>query len=127
MALKWKRSRKWSTNRDVRQERQDLSPPRAEILVGVPSSCVAEMVAQTPKDDGDGAITDDQILDAAYYALNGCGYGQLRTVIVDCNDGRITLRGRVPTYYLKQVAQTAVHRVDGIRGIDNNLQVVTPR
>lgn len=39
-------------------------------------------------------------------------------------EGTLTLRGRVPTYFLKQTAQEFVARVDGVKTVDNQLDVV---
>jgi osmotically-inducible protein OsmY len=41
-------------------------------------------------------------------------------------DGVLVLRGCLPTYYLKQVAQEVVVSVQGVERIDNQIQVVTP-
>ena len=75
--------------------------------------------------DGPGHIVahDHQIVDAAYRALRASGYGQLLSINVYCDHGRVTLQGRLPTFYLKQVAQSVLGRVDGIRDIDNDVTV----
>lgn len=38
--------------------------------------------------------------------------------------GRVVLRGRVPTWYHKQMAQEALRTVDGIAEIRNELRVI---
>jgi hypothetical protein len=38
----------------------------------------------------------------------------------------LVLRGRLPTYYLKQVAQEAVAHLEGVQGVENQIQVVPP-
>jgi hypothetical protein len=53
-------------------------------------------------------------------------YLALRNVSCDCRGGVLVLRGRLPSYYLKQVAQEAVVRLEGVERIDNQIQVVTP-
>jgi osmotically-inducible protein OsmY len=53
-------------------------------------------------------------------------YGALKSVSCDCRDGVLVLRGCLPSYYLKQVAQEVVARLEGVRRIDNQIQVVTP-
>ncbi len=40
--------------------------------------------------------------------------------------GLVVLRGCLPSYYLKQIAQTVVAQVEGVRRIDNRIQVVKP-
>ena len=46
---------------------------------------------------------------------------------IDCNyeDGVLTLHGRLPTYYLKQVLQTMLANVDGVTRIENQVDVVS--
>src|SRR5437763_588254 len=40
--------------------------------------------------------------------------------------GAVVLSGCLPSYYLKQVAQTVVAQVEGVRRIENRIQVVSP-
>jgi hypothetical protein len=41
------------------------------------------------------------------------------------NDGDVlTVRGRVPSFYLKQLLQTILMRVDGVRMVDNQVDVI---
>jgi hypothetical protein len=53
-------------------------------------------------------------------------YLALKNVTCDMLDGVLVLRGCLPTYYLKQVAQEAVAPLKGVERIDNQIQVVTP-
>jgi osmotically-inducible protein OsmY len=55
--------------------------------------------------------------------LRGNGYRVLKNVACDYRDGVLTLRGRLPSYYLKQVAQETVARIDGVQRIDNQIEV----
>ena len=73
--------------------------------------------------DEDRNMTDEQILELVNEALRGCG--QLRNLEANCDNGRVTLQGLVPTNYLKQVAQAVVQSVAGIRDIDNDIRVVS--
>jgi hypothetical protein len=41
------------------------------------------------------------------------------------SDGVLTIRGTVPTFYLKQVLQSLLQNLDGIRWIDNQVDVVS--
>ncbi len=47
-----------------------------------------------------------------------------RTLRFETDGGRIILRGRVGTWYQKQMAQELVRRVEGVEVIDNCLEVV---
>ena len=54
------------------------------------------------------------------------GYSELRRVACDFQDGVLTLRGRVFSYHLKQLAQALVLELKGVRELDNRLEVVAP-
>jgi hypothetical protein len=59
--------------------------------------------------------------------LHSSRYPALKTVCCDYRDGVLVLRGCLPTYYLKQVAQEVVaQQVQGLGRIDNQIQVVRP-
>jgi len=47
----------------------------------------------------------------------------LRRVSCEFDNGVLTLNGRLPSYYLKQVAQVAVAGVDGVAEIVNRIEV----
>jgi osmotically-inducible protein OsmY len=59
-------------------------------------------------------------------ALRATGYGPLRGVEVSVHGRYVILRGRVPSYYLKQVAQTTALSVSGARHLRNDLDVARP-
>jgi osmotically-inducible protein OsmY len=46
---------------------------------------------------------------------------------VSCHfhEGVLTLRGRVGSYYLKQVAQTLVRSLESVRQVSNQLMVIS--
>jgi hypothetical protein len=52
-------------------------------------------------------------------------YLALKNVTCDLFDGVLVLRGCLPSYYLKQIAQEAVALLEGVERIDNQIQVVT--
>jgi len=45
------------------------------------------------------------------------------TVRIEMRPGRVVLRGVVPSFYQKQIAQEVVRSVEGVERIDNQLQV----
>jgi osmotically-inducible protein OsmY len=53
-------------------------------------------------------------------------YLALRSVSCECREGVLVLRGCLPSYYLKQVAQEVVARLEGVETVDNQIQVVAP-
>jgi osmotically-inducible protein OsmY len=64
-------------------------------------------------------LAEDRLRSSPYLALR----------VIDCADheGSVTLRGCVPTYYLKQLAQEIVAGTDGVRAIHNRIQVMAPQ
>lgn len=67
---------------------------------------------------------DRRIADTVYQVLKASGYGQLMSLEVHCHQGRVRLEGCVSSYYLKQVAQSALNSVEGVSGIDNAVTVI---
>lgn len=57
-------------------------------------------------------------------ALEQSGYAAIRNLSFDLDDGELTLRGQVPSYYMKQIAVTTVAKVAGVTLIYNRLKVV---
>lgn len=56
--------------------------------------------------------------------LRRSGYLALQDVSCVVNGEHASLQGRLPSYYLKQVAQSIVAEVDGIRRVTNLIEVV---
>lgn len=69
---------------------------------------------------------DARITEQAAGRLNDRHYGVLKSVSCACRAGVLTLRGRVPTFYLKQIAQEAVADIPGVCRIDNRIEVAAP-
>lgn len=65
------------------------------------------------------------IIRSAEERLRRSGYLALRDITCDEQQGLLCLRGRVSSYYLKQVAQSVVADVEGVRGIINQIEVIT--
>ena len=58
--------------------------------------------------------------------LRGSSFLALRNVCCEYHEGVMTLRGRLPTYYLKQIAQELVAEVEGVQKVFNRIEVVAP-
>lgn len=58
--------------------------------------------------------------------LRRSGYLALWDVSCDVRGERVRLLGRLPSYYLKQVAQAVVAQVEGVRGVENLIEVASP-
>ncbi len=57
--------------------------------------------------------------------LRATGYLPLRDLDIFAAEGFVILRGRVPSYYLKQVAQAAVLGLPGVDDVRNELDVIS--
>jgi osmotically-inducible protein OsmY len=66
---------------------------------------------------------DRSIRECVNQVLRDTGYAPLRCIHCDVADGVVELTGSVPSFYVKQLAQTAVLRLGQIRGIKNQLRV----
>lgn len=50
----------------------------------------------------------------------------LRNVACQYQDGVLLLRGQLPSYHHKQIAQELVQQVKGVERIDNRIEVIAP-
>jgi osmotically-inducible protein OsmY len=74
-----------------------------------------------------GFSKEKQVVQAeAQSRLCTSGYYELQLVSCDFHEGVLTLRGRVSRFYLKQVAQELIRRMDGAEEVNNRLEVATP-
>jgi|GEM_PF-1295609 len=68
---------------------------------------------------------DVELLNSILKALDAVGHPELRGLQVTLNRGVVLLRGRVPSYYLKQTAQTTILPVAGVRAVANEILVTS--
>jgi hypothetical protein len=75
---------------------------------------------------GHAVCTGDRFLriaEAANERLRNSPYRPLRDVLCECDWGVLLLRGRLPSFYHKQLAQQAVAGVKGVSQIINQIEV----
>lgn len=48
-----------------------------------------------------------------------------RSLRFELRDGTVVLSGSVRSYYQKQLAQESLRGIDGIRGVENQIEVVS--
>lgn len=75
---------------------------------------------------GQPVCTSDRFLtiaEAAKECLQNSPYRPLRGVLCECDWGVLLLRGRLPSFYHKQLAQQAVASVKGVSQIINEIEV----
>jgi osmotically-inducible protein OsmY len=59
--------------------------------------------------------------------LRSNSYLALKNISCEYDHGVLILRGSVPTYHLKQIAQESVAQVVGVEWIDNQIEVLIPQ
>ena len=60
---------------------------------------------------------------SAQECLRRSGYPSLRGTSCDFHEGVLTIRGRVPSYYMKQMAQVLTSQIAEVEVVDNRLVV----
>jgi osmotically-inducible protein OsmY len=75
-------------------------------------------------DKSAGPAADLDLASQIDWALHATGYPPLRDVHILAVEGTAVLRGVVPTYYMKQIAQAAVSAIPGVSELHNELDVV---
>jgi hypothetical protein len=60
-------------------------------------------------------------------ASHHCFHGRARGFEFDQNGDVLTIRGCVPSFYLKQVLQGLLKNLEGVERIDNQVEVVNPQ
>ena len=75
-------------------------------------------------DSGERALAHWETERAAEERLRHSDYLELRNVSCDFHEGVLTIRGRVPSYHLKQLAQSLLCEQGGILKLNNQLEVV---
>jgi len=77
-----------------------------------------QLGSDSSPDFGLGELAESRLRSNSYLAL--------KNVSCDCQAGVLVLRGRLPTYYLKQVATAVVAGLPGVRHIVNQIDVGAP-
>lgn len=72
------------------------------------------------------ANADRETAHAVRARLQASGYYYLRALECECRCGKLVLRGCLPTYYLKQVAQTLASRTPGVESVANEIEITAP-
>ncbi|MFN9718143.1 MAG: BON domain-containing protein [Planctomycetota bacterium] len=70
-----------------------------------------------------GVVQDDELVSRVRHRLLACGDWSIRALECGVSDGILTLRGLVPSWFHKQVAQETVRSLSGIRSIVNLIAV----
>jgi len=66
----------------------------------------------------------DQVVDAAKQRLLRQPHLTVQRIWCEFDGGKLFLRGQVPSFYHKQLAQAAVAGLEGVRQVVNEIEVV---
>jgi hypothetical protein len=73
-----------------------------------------------------GPDDDERIHETVRRRIDGCAYKFIfNKVMWHCYDGHLTLCGRVPNFYLKQVLQELVRGIERVKVVTNSVDVVS--
>jgi len=65
-----------------------------------------------------------ELAQVAQLRLQKTPYPTIQRLSCDCRGSTLVLRGRLPSFYHKQLAQEAVGRIEGITQVLNEIEVV---
>ena len=78
------------------------------------------MCAQTVHND---LVHSQEIAKEATVCLENSLYQPVRRIFCSCDHGILFLRGHLPSFHQKQVAQEAVAKVKGVTQVRNEIEV----
>ena len=96
-----------------------LGVAAALVLVAFVSGC---STTQTPGEQMD----DGAIATAVKAKLTGDRFSNIVNIEVNVTNGIVTLAGEVPNAEVRSSAEAEARSVDGVKGVNNNLQVKSP-
>jgi osmotically-inducible protein OsmY len=67
--------------------------------------------------------TDNHLRDEIIQGLGRSGYHVLSAVQCEVQEGEVSLSGVVPSFFMKQIAQTIILRMDSVKRLSNHLEV----
>ena len=68
-------------------------------------------------------IEDHGLQKVVRQVLWDSSYQELRDVVVHVFEGGVRLRGSIRSWHLKQVAQSLIKRIPGVKHVENNMSV----
>ena len=71
----------------------------------------------------DALVSPDSPAEVADRIFQTSPYQAIRFLKCEYQDGVLTIRGRLPSYYLKQTAQSAVRDLEGVERVSNLTEV----
>jgi hypothetical protein len=68
-------------------------------------------------------LAKHRVIDVAKSKLQSLPFSQLRKIDCDFHEGVLTLRGKVSTFFLRQMAFAAVRSLDGVEVVTDRIEV----
>lgn len=85
----------------------------------IPATTYAPPTVDSPR-----AMTrDERLQNSVISELHASAYRPIQTIECHVHEDLVILSGRVPSFYIKQVAQTVVMKIAGVKSIENRLRV----
>ena len=72
-------------------------------------------------------LSNRQVAQAARLKLLSLSFSELNSIVCEFHEGVLTLRGKVNSFFLRQVAYSAVTQVPGVEEVCDRLEVAYPR
>jgi osmotically-inducible protein OsmY len=101
-----------------------MSQPAAQLMLPVQKESDEAGIEVTPFHVAE-ILEDVRVAEEVERTLRATGHIPLRAVKISVCGRVVIVQGRVPSYYLKEVAQTAALGVLGVEELRNDLEVVT--
>ena len=101
------------------------SPAAVKPVPAGPAAVASSTVAAAPPVLAPPVVSP--IVQAVERRLRESSYYYLRSIRCAFESGVITVRGRVPTFYLKQTVQAIVEKIDGVEQVINLVEVFDSR
>ena len=97
-------------------------------VASLPLTGSAVSVTERSDDLGGQIPTDLRLLAIRSLETNPIFRGRLAwsAIQIESDGNTLVLNGRVPSYYLKQLLQETLRRVEGVAQVENHLVVVNP-
>jgi osmotically-inducible protein OsmY len=70
---------------------------------------------------------DEEITQAMLRKVKALGYAGLQPLTCEHHEGMLVLRGQVPSYFMKQLAQELASKIPGVKLVVNSLSVETTK
>ena len=88
--------------------------------MSLPDNCKADVEMRVaPLNNANVAIRAHDLIARHAHFL-----GRADSFEFECSENVLVIRGRVPTFYLKQLLQDALKQLEGVQRIDNRVDVV---